>query len=114
MRSSLSRRSRKLREVTNLPSRPANGELLTLNWIAMVGSSMMIGGSGCGFSTSQKLSADRDAGDAGDGDNVTNLGLFDVRTLEAREAEELGDLVLGEGAVDLGDVVLLTRCAWCR
>jgi len=40
VRSSLSRRSRMLREVTCFPSRPANGELLTMKFMAMVGSSM--------------------------------------------------------------------------
>ena len=40
--SSLSSRSRKLRDVTWVPSRPENGEVLTVNCIAMVGSSMMI------------------------------------------------------------------------
>ena len=49
--SSFSRRSRRLRLVTYWPSRPAKGEVLTLNWMAMVGSSMTISGSGAGFST---------------------------------------------------------------
>ena len=49
--SSLSSRSRRLRLVTNCPSRPANGELFTENWIAIVGSSITIGGSGDGFSS---------------------------------------------------------------
>ena len=96
-----------MREVTHLPSRPAKGELLTLNWIAMVGSSMVMRGSGCGFFEVAEALADGDAGNAGDGDDVADLGLVDVGALEAGEAEELGDLVLGECAVDAGDVVLL-------
>ena len=58
--------------------------------------------------------ADEDAGDAGDGDDIADLGLVDVGALEAGEAEELGDLVLGEGAVDLARRCTPGRCAWCR
>ena len=45
-----------LREVTSLPSRPANGPLLTEKTMAMVGSSIWMSGSGLGFSSAQKLS----------------------------------------------------------
>ena len=103
-----------MREVTNLPSRPANGPLLTLNWMAMVGSSMVMGGSGLRVLEVAEALADGDGGDAGDGDDVADLGLVDVGALEAGEAEELGDLVGGEGAVDAGDVSTARRCAWCR
>ncbi len=95
--------------MTNLPSRPAKGELLTLNWMAIVGSSMVIGGNGWGFSTSQKLSPMVMPGmPAMATMSPICAGLFDVGALEAGEAEELGDLVLGKGTVDLGDRVLLT------
>ena len=50
--SSFCRRSRRLREVTYVPSRPANGEVFTVNCIAMVGSSIVMCGSGAGFSAS--------------------------------------------------------------
>ncbi len=53
-------------------------------------------GAGDGF-------ADGDAFDAGDGDDVVDLGGFDIDALEAHEAEELGDAGLLEGAVAFGD-----------
>ena len=56
VRSSFARRSRRLREVTYCPSRPAKGEVLMVNSIPIVGSSMTIGGSGAGFSTSVMVS----------------------------------------------------------
>ena len=43
-----------LREVTSLPSRPAKGPLLTEKLMAMVGSSILMGGSGWGSSSAQK------------------------------------------------------------
>ena len=48
--------SRKWRDVTNLPSRPKNGELLMLNIILIVGSSTLITGNASGNSTSQIVS----------------------------------------------------------
>ena len=54
--SSFCKRSRRLREVTYWPSRPAKGEVFTMNCMAMVGSSMVITGSGAGFSTSVMVS----------------------------------------------------------
>ena len=54
--SSLSRRSLRWREVTNLPSRPKKGELLMVKSIDIVGSSIAMGGSGSGFSKSQIVS----------------------------------------------------------
>jgi hypothetical protein len=50
------RRSRRLRLVTYLPSRPANGESLIRNSIESVGSSIASGFSGSGLSASAKLS----------------------------------------------------------
>ena len=49
--SSLSSRSRRFREVTNCPSLPAKGDVLTVNVMPMVGSSIWIGGIGLGVST---------------------------------------------------------------
>jgi hypothetical protein len=101
--SSFSRRSRRLREVTYWPSRPASGELLTDNCMAMVGSSMTISGKRRGILDVGDGLADGDAFDAGDGDDVAGLGLLDVGALESAEAEELGDLGLLQRAVALGD-----------
>ena len=53
---SLYKRSRKWREVTNLPSFPKNGESLFVNTIDMVGSSIVIGGNASGFSKSATVS----------------------------------------------------------
>ena len=58
--------------------------------------------------------ADGDAGDAGDGDDVADLGLLDVGALESVEGEELGDLGLLQRAVALGDVDLVAGAAACR
>ena len=54
--SSFCRRSLIWRDVTNLPSRPKNGESLMVKSIDIVGSSMAIGGRGSGFSKSQIVS----------------------------------------------------------
>src|SRR6202044_2515803 len=48
--------------------------------------------------------ADGDAGDAGDGDDIAQLGDLDVGALEAGEAEELGDAGLLERAVDFRNI----------
>ena len=53
---SRARRSRRCREVTNLPSRPESGEEFTEKTTAIVGSSTLIGGSGSGFSASETVS----------------------------------------------------------
>src|SRR5580700_7185914 len=53
-------------------------------------------GAGDGF-------ADGDALDSGDGDDVVDLGFFNVDALEAAEAEELGNAGLVERAVEPGD-----------
>mmetsp|Transcript_37956 Transcript_37956/g.112374 ORF Transcript_37956/g.112374 Transcript_37956/m.112374 type:complete len:248 (+) Transcript_37956:730-1473(+) len=54
--SSRSRRSLMLRDVTNLPSLPANGDVLTLKTIDTVGPSTSIVSSGIGVSRSQMVS----------------------------------------------------------
>ena len=83
-------RSRSLREVTNSPSRPAQGELLELKIIAMVGSSMRSAGSGLGFSRSAIGIADADVLDAGDGDDVAGLGGSTVRRALTPASRRLG------------------------
>ena len=47
--SSRNRRSRRWREVTNLPSRPANGESLTEKVISTVGSEILTNGSAVSY-----------------------------------------------------------------
>ena len=58
-----------------------------MNCMAMVGSSMVMCGSGAGVLDSGDGLADGDAGDAGDGDDVAQLGLRDVGALQPAEAE---------------------------
>ena len=53
---SFCKRSRRFREVTYVPSRPANGEVFTVNSMAIVGSSIVMCGSGAGFSASVMVS----------------------------------------------------------
>src|SRR5699024_10795751 len=53
---SLNRRSRKLRDVTNLPSWPAKGLSLTMKFIEMVGSSILTNGKGSTQDGSQIVS----------------------------------------------------------
>ena len=78
--------------VTYWPSRPAKGELLTLNWIAMVGSSMTISGSGCGFSTIVMVSPMVMPSTPAMATMSPTAVSVDVGALEAVEGEELGDL----------------------
>ncbi len=89
-----------LREVTSLPSRPAKGPLLTEKTMAMVGSSMLMRGSGLGSSRSQKLSPMVMPGMPAMATMSPTVGLVDVFALEAVEGEELGDLDGDERAVD--------------
>src|SRR5699024_9283037 len=53
---SLNRRSRKLRDVTNLPSWPAKGLSLTMKFMEMVGSSILTNGKGSTQDGSQIVS----------------------------------------------------------
>jgi len=55
VRSSFCSRSRTLRDVTYLPSRPASGDVFTWKYIASVGSSTRIGGSASGTSTAASV-----------------------------------------------------------
>ena len=58
-----------LREVTNLPSRPANGDVFTLNVMRTVGSSTLDRGERHGAVRHDGL-ADADVGEARDGADV--------------------------------------------
>ena len=72
--SSRSRRSRIWRLVTNLPSRPASGEVLTQKFIVSVGSSTFSIGSGSGFVEVGERHADADVLDAVDQHDVARAG----------------------------------------
>ena len=73
--SSRSSRSRRLRDVTYWPSRPAIGDVLTPKIIDTVGSSMAIGGIGMPVLGIGDRLADRDVLDAGEADDVARGGL---------------------------------------
>ena len=74
VRSSFIRRSRRLRDVTYLPSRPASGDVLTWKYIASVGSSTMIGGSASGSSSDASVVPIDEVVDAGDEHDVAGRG----------------------------------------
>ena len=71
--------------------------------MAMVGSSMMMGGSGAGFSTSVMVSPMVMPSTPAMATMSPISVSVDVGALEALEAEELGDLGLLQRAVALGD-----------
>src|SRR5271170_1822791 len=89
---SRSRRSRICRLVTNLPSRPKNGEVLTSKVMLMVGSSTVRLGSGSTVAGSHKVIAQgiRYLGfcNAGEGNDIPGAGGFH---LDARQAVETQD-----------------------
>ena len=101
--SSLSSRSRRLREVTNWPSRPENGDVLMVNVMAMVGSSIWMRGSGSGILDAGHRIADGDALHAGDRQNVARTAHRFVHALQPFKRIQLGDLRVVERAVDLRD-----------
>ncbi len=101
--SSLSRRSRRLRDVTYCPSRPAKGEVFTVNCIAIVGSSMAMCGSGDGFSTLVIVSPMVMPSTPATATMSPEFGLIDIDALQPVEGEQLGDLHLVERPVQLGD-----------
>ena len=82
---------------------PANGDVLMVNVIAMVGSSIWMCGSGFGSLGAGDGLADGDAFDAGDGQNVARAADGFVHALQAFERVQLGDLGLVDRAVELGD-----------
>ena len=100
--SSRSSRSRICRLVTNLPSRPASGELLTQKFIVSVGSSTISIGSGCGSSRLGQRDADADALDAVDQDDVARAGFGRLLALEALELQHLVDARLDRRRVGAG------------
>ena len=101
--SSLSRRSLICREVTNWPSRPAIGEVLTPKIIDTVGSSTAIGVSALRSTHVGDGFADGDVLDAGEADDVAGGGVGDVDAAQALEGEELRHLRLLHPAVELAD-----------
>ena len=89
--SSRSSRSRICRLVTNLPSRPASGELLTQKFIVSVGSSTCSIGSGSGSLEVGERHADADVLDAVDQHDVARAGLGRLLALQAFELQHLVD-----------------------
>ena len=67
-----------------MPSRPANGEVLTPKVSCSVGSSIAIAGSASGASGLGQGGADLDVGEAGDRDDVAGAGRVDLRPASAR------------------------------
>ena len=90
--SSLSRRSLICREVTNWPSRPDIGEVLTPKIIDTVGSSMAMTGIALRCSMSAIVSPMVMSSMPGEADDVAGGGLLDLDPLQAVEGEQLGDL----------------------
>ena len=97
--SSFSRRSRRLREVTYWPSRPAKGECSPMNCIAIVGSSMAMSGSGAGFSTSVMVSPMVMPSTPATATISPSSVSVDIDALQPVEREQLGDLGLLQRAV---------------
>ncbi len=85
------RRSPIWRDVTNLPSRPANGELFTEKRTRTVGGSIAMRGSASRQRRVADGVAEVDRVDAGDHDEVARQRLLDLAAVEAVGAEELGD-----------------------
>ena len=91
MSNSRSSRERKSREVTYCPSRPANGEVFTVKTIASVGSSIISGSSGAGFSQIGDAFADLNSFHARDGHDIAGINRLGFIAFEPAEREELGD-----------------------
>ena len=91
---SLNSRSRRLREVTYLPSLPANGPLLAMNCILTVGSSISSSGSTIGRGDLGDGLADGEILHAGDRADVAGGGLGQLEALERLVAEHLRDAEL--------------------
>ncbi len=101
--SSFSSRSRRLREVTYWPSRPATGDVLTPKIIDTVGSSTAIGGMAMRCSWSAIVSPIVMSSMPARQIDVARRGLADLDPLEAVEREQLGDLRVLERAIELDD-----------
>ena len=101
--SSLSSRSLICRDVTNCPSRPANGEVLTPKIVETVGSSIAIVGDRHGRLGVRDRLADHDVLDAGEADDVAGCGRLDVDPPQAVEREQFCDLRAMNVAVELAD-----------
>ena len=91
------------RDVTNCPSRPDMGDVLTPKIIDTVGSSIAIGGIAMRCSTSAIGLADRDVLDARKADDVAGRRVVDVDAPEPVEGEELRDFRVVERSIELAD-----------
>ena len=96
-----SSRSRRFRDVTYWPSRPAIGDVLTPKIIDTVGSSTGMRGMATRCSGLGDRLADRDVLDAGETDDVAGGRLLDLHALQAVEHEQLGDPCLLGAPVEL-------------
>ncbi len=76
-RVSFKRRSRRFREVTYFPSRPAKGESFTTKVISMVGAEIWTKGRGFGSVGITDRIPDGDIADAGDCDDIAGVGFCD-------------------------------------
>ena len=103
LRISRQSRSRSWVEVTNLPSRPANGETLEEKSMATVGSSMCMTGSATGFSGSAMVSPISMASMPATATMSPADGLGHLHALQSLVAVELGDLGVLDRAVALDD-----------
>ena len=83
------------------------------NSMASVGSSTLMGGSGCGVSLSETRLADVGGFDSGQRDDVARARLFDLQAAQALGAIELGDLRHDLAAVQPaeGDLLSLAHAA---
>ena len=102
-RSSFSRRSLIWREVTNWPSRPAIGDVLTPKIIDTVGSSTAIGGIALGVSALVTVSPMVMSSMPARQTMSPAAASCDVDALQAVEGEQLGDAHLLDRAIQLAD-----------
>ena len=78
--------------MTNLPSRPASGDVLTWKFMVSVGSSTVSSGSASGCSGRAIGHADADFFNTVDQHDVAGLRFVDLHALEAFEIQHLVDL----------------------
>ena len=95
--------------MTNLPSRPAKGELFTRKTIVSVGSSIVTGGERFGGSETGDGVADIDAIHTDDGAKVAGGNRLSIHSAEPLEMLEPADLRVLLGAVAFDERHLLTE-----
>jgi len=95
--------------VTNFPSFPEKGELLTPKIIAIVGSSTAITGSGCGIVDGSDGLANLESRHPSKGDDLAIVGALGRLALQSFEHIKLRDLCLLDSAVAFRDCDLITN-----